>query len=288
MTDLVLETITDNLAGGYKQLERGTFQESSEVQNQRRTTEPDLRKRWVYTAHVLLAGISEGTGVEFGLSGRPGFDAIAGEDIDRFIGELLNAQGRVYNLTDPQIQLLPNLTDIVWANASNLGLIKENDEWSYFLIDTSDSNAEKLSEAQRSFAAKAHGSLTAKYDSKQKLPDYGENMSVLSDANIKQTRFWVPTPEYIMKYLQPGRVVARASRLDNFDSNSYFNADIHDVYDHLALRGVPLVGEADEQKIRDVANLLRKPRAQEILAASLTPDTFQGYERVGTLYSAKK
>lgn len=253
MSTLMLETITDTLAGGYKRLEKGTFQESSEVQNQRRTIEQDLRKRWVYTAHIFLARLAADSSVEFGLSGRPGFDAIAGEDIDKFTGEILDGRGNVYNLTPAQIQLIPTLTDIVWARAgsSDLGLVHGSlyPEWGYFPINTSDVRAEKLSRIQSLFAEKAHGSLTAKYVPEQNLTDYGENMQMLNGAGIEQTRFWLPHPNHIIQYIGPGKVVARASWLNSLGNSSDFGADNRNVSDHVALRGVKVVGEADAQKL---------------------------------------
>ena len=122
MPDLILETITDNLAEGYKRLERGTFQESSEVQNQRRGN-TQLRGVWVYTANLPLYRSINGCleDLEFGLSGRPTFDAIAGADIDKFTSEILASEGHVFSLSAEQIQLLPSLSDIVWAKTSDLG-----------------------------------------------------------------------------------------------------------------------------------------------------------------------
>jgi len=243
-----IETITNNLADGYKELEPGTFQEASEVQNQRRTN-VDLRNRWLYTANLPLFRILNNN-LEYGLSGRQTFDAIAGADIDGFTNQILD--NGVYVLTPQQIiQLKGDLSvDIVWAKASDLKLQKETDEWSYFLIDTSDLNAEKLNDSQRPFAVKAHGSLESKYDSEQELPDYGVNMNMLRTAgSIKQTKLWLPTPTHIETYLEEGAVVARASWLFDFDYGSSFDASSRSVDDRRGLCGVLKIGEADAQKI---------------------------------------
>ncbi|MFH1052951.1 MAG: hypothetical protein V1740_00905 [Candidatus Woesearchaeota archaeon] len=286
MPDLMLETILDCLAEGYKRLEKWTFQEASEVQNQRRTTDPDLRVKCVYTANLFLFRVSD-SNLEYGLGGRQAFDSVAGADIDRFSGEILKSEGHVYTLTESQLQLLSGF-DIDWALASELGLIRKNDEWSYVPVNTSDVRAERLSDVVRPFAVKAHGSLTAKYDPKQEFPDYGENMNMLrEDGEVERTRLWFPTETHIERFIPEGGVVARASRLLNFLDDSSFVAGHRVVGDRGALRGVQIVGEADSKKIQEVAALLAKPRAQEIMAASLTPATIGGYEAVGALYRGK-
>jgi len=243
-----LVTITNNLCDGYKELEKGTFQEASEVQNQRRK-DPSLRSIWIYTANLPLFRIQDDC-LEYGLSGRQTFDSIAGEDIDDFTKQIL--QTGAYNLTPQQEKQLEDLTaDIVWAKAADLALTKENDEWSYFIIDTSDAAAAKLNDEQRRFAVKVHGSSESKFDPKQSLPDYAENMNMLlKEGKIKQTRLWLPNPNHIKSYLNNKCVVARACWLGNFDSISLFRANYRDVNFHFALCGVHnKVGEADTQKM---------------------------------------
>ncbi len=248
MGDLIIETITDNLADGYNELEKGTFQESSEVQNQRRA-DPSLRSRWTYTANLPLFRIQNGN-LEYGLSGRQTFDAIAGEDIGKFTRQIVG--DGVYRLDEQQIKQLEGLdANIVWAKAEDLDLKKQSDEGSYLLIDTSDIKAEKLNDAQKPFAVKVHGSMESKYYPEQKLPDYGENMNMLAeDGGIRQTRLWLPTPSHIGGYLKEGGVVARASRLSSFSNRSNVDADDRNADVHGALRGVLFekVAEGDAPK----------------------------------------
>ena len=220
-----IETITNNLADGYNQLVPGTFQEAYEVQNRRRTDSDlrarlDLRKRWVYTANLPLYRIREGS-LEYGLSGRQAFDDIAGKNINKFTRQIL--QKGAYRLTKPQVRKLENLAaDIVWAKAADLNLVCNSEEWSYFLIDTSDITAGSLNDAQKPFAAKAYGSMETKYTPEQKLSDYGENMSMLKrEGKINKTRLFLPTPAYIEGYLGDGVVVALASGLGDFGLDSW-------------------------------------------------------------------
>jgi hypothetical protein len=258
-----IETITNNLADGYDKLEPETFQEASEVQIQRRTND-SLRNRWVYTANLPLFRMNNDT-LEYGLSGRQTFDAIAGADIQDFAAKIL--KNGVYRLTSSQTEQLEELAaDIVWAKADDLGLQGDTDEWSYFLIDTSDLNAERLNDSQRLFAVKTHGSLDSKYDPKQQTHDYGETMKMLQ-RRISQTRLWLPTQNHIKAYVKDGNVVARASRLYGFDGSSYFNADYRSVGSLGALRGVPKIREAD------APNLVTLPEAEmyQVLGRYLGP-----------------
>lgn len=259
-----IETITNNLVDGYNELEQGTFQEASEVQIQRRD-DASLRKRWVYTANLPLFRIQEGN-LEYGLSGRQTFDTIAGADIQDFAAQIL--KNGVYRLTSSQTKQLEGLAeDIVWTKADDLELQRDTDEWSYFLIDTSDLNAGRLNDAQTIFATKAHGSLDSKYDPKQDSPDYGETMKMLK-RKIGKTRLWLPTQDHIKAYIEDGGdVVARASRLCDFDDLSDFIAGSRDVDYHNALRGVPKIRGAD------APNLVTLPEAEmnKVLGRYLGP-----------------
>ena len=160
--------------------------------------------------------------LEYGLSGNKTFDVIAGADIHDFSRQIL--KNGIYVLTTSQTEQLEELAeDVVWAKASDLKLKKESDNWSYFMIDTSDLNAKKLNDSQKLFAVKVHGSLKDKYDSEQELPDYSENMNMLrKEGNIKKTKIWLPTQNYIKEYIKDGNVVARASRLGDFGYDSDF------------------------------------------------------------------
>ncbi|MBI2047399.1 hypothetical protein HYT26_04540 [Candidatus Pacearchaeota archaeon] len=289
-----IKTITNDLANGYKALVKGTFQEASEVQNQRRTNH-NLRKRWVYTANLPLFRIQEGN-FEYGLGGRKVFDAIAGENIDEFTRQILKKGA--YTLSEPQKKQLEDLAEeIVWVKAAGLGLTREDDELSYFFIDTADINAINLNKNQKRFAAKVHGSIETRYDIEQELSDYGETLRMLSkegEYGIEETKLWLPAPAYIKCHLRNGAVVAQASRLYDF-VNNYYNSteDSKDsdfyasrsVCDHGALRGLPVIGEADVQKSEtDVV----KEAYKTILNNPLTDETAIGLLNYATEYLTGK
>lgn len=286
MSASAIETITNNLVDGYNQLVSGTFQEASQVQNQRRT-DLDLEDRWVdrwvYTANLPLFRIREGN-LEYGLSGRHAFDAIAGENIGEFTGQIL--QNGVYRLTELQVKKLDGLaSDIVWAKAEDLGLKRENNEFGYFLIDTFDVAAEKLNAAQKLFAVKVHGSMETKYNPAQELPDYGENMkNMIMLQGSGCTRLWLPTSEHIANYLQRGGVIARAFVLGGLVYLSNSSANFRSVVDHGALRGVRLkVAEGDARKNYDAAYDLVVAQPQ-----MLTPQQREGLANVVADLSRQK
>ena len=243
-----IETITNNLADGYNELEQGTFQEASEVQILRRTDKP-LRRRGVYTANLPVFRDNNGT-LEYSLGGKQAFEVIAGADIKKFTSQIRNNE--VYELTPEQEAQLGGL-GIIWVGADGLGLqeYRNNKEWSYFTINTSDTKAKKVDPSQRVFATKAHGSLASKYDPKQEHSDYGETMNMLNNAGIPETKIWVPTQSHILPYVKGGKTVARASGLGSFVLSSFFNAGLRDVGIHDGLCGVPKVGEADDVKISE-------------------------------------
>lgn len=240
MNNLNMTTFVDDLANGYKRLAKGTFQEASEIQNQRRA-DAKLGKLMIYTANLSLFRIRKGN-LEYGLSGRKAFDEIAGENIDEFTSQILKEGA--YTLTGQQNKQLDELAeDIVWAKAEDLSLIKRNkfdDKWDCFLIDPSDVNADRLTKDQKRFAVKVHGSMEAKYDPAQNLSDYGENMNMLRKEYIKETILSLPTLDHIKQHLKKdGMTVGGASCIYNFEGNSDFVAYCRNVDgSFMPLRGV--------------------------------------------------
>lgn len=119
-----LELITDNLANGYKRLEKGTMNEADEIQFQRRT-DSSLRDKLFYTANLPVYRLRKGV-LEYGLSGRKTFDAIAGANIDDFTAQIL--KNGVYRISPEQIKLIEEAKDIIFVKADSLKLERENDK----------------------------------------------------------------------------------------------------------------------------------------------------------------
>jgi len=287
-TESLIETITNDLAGGYKEIVPGTLQEAAQVMAARRADIP-LRNLWVYTANLSLYRMSpqEPRSLEYGLSGGLTFHEIAGRDIDAFTRQIIS-QG-FYTLPPEQQERLEALaSDIVWARADDLHLTRETDQWSYFTIPTSDMQAKGLPPAQRRIAVKAYGSLESKTAPDQALPDYGESMDMLQKAQIPKTRVWLPTTDHMSAQIPEGKVIARASRLGGIADGSRLFANYRVVHSHLALRGVRIVAEGDVQKIRDVYALLQRPVVAQRAAEMLDPMAATAISAVLSHYLAQQ
>ena len=287
-TESLIETITNDLAGGYKEIVPGTLQEAAQVMAARRADIP-LQKLWVYTANLSLYRMSpqEPRSLEYGLSGGLTFHEIAGRDIDAFTRQIIS-QG-FYTLPPEQQERLEALApDIVWVRADDLQLTPKNGEWGYFAIPASDMQAKGLHPAQRRIAFKAYGSLESKTAPDQALPDYGESMDMLQKAQIPKTRVWLPTTDHMSAQIPEGKVIARASRLGGIADGSRLFANYRVVHSHLALRGVRIVAEGDVQKIRDVYALLQRPVVAQRAAEMLDPMAATAISAVLSHYLAQQ
>jgi len=188
---LQLETITDTLVRGYKQLEPNTFQTSAELTTERRTNE-DLRNRLIYTANLGLYEHTYPGKLRFGIGGRKTFNAIAGEDIDHFCEELI--RNKDYYLTAEQRAILKSLeSDIVWVDPAALRLIKLSEEYNYFEIDTS--YPKRLNPHQRVYAELCYG----------KGDDFERNIRMFNREGIQVVRVHVlNTEDYVRKHVSKG------------------------------------------------------------------------------------
>lgn len=230
MSNINLRTTADILSDGYKKLEKGTFLESSEILNQERIHKLGLINELTHTANLVLARLaSDGSKeIEFGISGRRGFDVIAGDNIDSFCDEVLKRKDSFYELTPEQISFLPDLeNDITWAKSSDLDLYYFK-KGSFFTIYTNDLLARTLNEKQRLFAEKVYGSFTNKQDPKQDISDYGENLCMILKKDIPRINILLPyLKTNIIKNIDSKTVFARPSILGGFNdiSSNFFTYD---------------------------------------------------------------
>jgi len=63
-------------------------------------------------------------------------------------------------------------------------------------------------------------------------------MDNLNTNGITETTIFTMNPDHAAENIKDNEIIARASRLDNFDDDSDFDAGLCDVYVHYALRGV--------------------------------------------------
>lgn len=219
-----LDTIRDSLAAGYKRLKKGTMRTSAQLQKERLTNK-GLRSFSGYTANCAMYEMQDGEAYVHFLAGDNNFFF---KNIDEVCEQLI-ATG---NYVVPAGEVEPARRAAKSFKLSDLGLIKHNDELSYFEINTK--KYDKLNPVQRQFAEAVHG----------EGKDFKNVMEMLNNNGKNTTRVYVLNPQYVQNYFKNHPVekaVARACWLNNFDSSSSFSASYRVVDFHNGLRGVPLV-----------------------------------------------
>jgi len=232
MPDLV--TITDSLANGYKELEPDSFRTSAELTTERRTNQ-ELRGRWLYTANFGMYAVEDGEAVLY-FGGRKANPILS--NIDEACNQLIKTSN--YKVTSAEKSAVADSVKsghTLRIKLSELDLLKQDNEFSFFEIDTN--NYDSLNKSQRALAEAVYGSGQ----------DFIENMEMLKrlPRRISKTRIYVLNEDYVKEHAKDG-AVARATWLDDFGGSSDFDAYMCGVDDHNALRGVSKVGEADAQK----------------------------------------
>ncbi|MBI2136291.1 hypothetical protein HYU06_04415 [Candidatus Woesearchaeota archaeon] len=112
-------------------------------------------------------------------------------------------------------------------DARTLKLVKDNDEWSHFVVDTVnyDKLAEQgyLNDEQRELAERNWGNGKAYNKGTGFSVEFKQYMAVLNAAGKKTTNFCVLTPEYVKQHAKDG-AISRVSWLFDFYYNSDFSA----------------------------------------------------------------
>lgn len=238
-----------------------TVQCSDEITKDRKT-DIDLRNIWLWTANTALYRIEDSEAVLYfsrGDTSRRANPIL--KNLDEAKTQLLNTQN--YRPSQEDIAAVVGSVETgetTRFKLSDLSLQRHDDEFSYFEIDTENYN--NLNETQRQFAEMVYGSGD----------DFKEAMNTLrtSKQKIKTTRIYVLNEDYVKNKVKGDEAVARACRLNDFDCYSDFNAGGRGVDNaYCSLRGVPKVGEADAQKIKDFYALLEQNPAAVKLAESI-------------------
>ena len=124
-----LETITNSLAAGYKQLEPASFMTSAELTTARRTNE-ELRNKWFHTANFSVYAIEEGK--EYLYFGEKAGNPILG-NIDEACRQLINNNN--YRVNTAEMEAIKEAEKsglVLRLEMDKLGLKKINEEFSYF------------------------------------------------------------------------------------------------------------------------------------------------------------
>jgi len=221
---MALETITDNLHDGYKQLKKGTFRSSEQIQTERMNDE-ELRGRYLYTANVAAYEHAKDGSVSFFLGDDVAFESVIGsENIGQFCNDLLNKGN--HTLSDSQVKKLSELDKkhIVKVKYDDLRLEDQASEYGFLKIDTN--NLDALNDSEKALVKMVHGN------------DYNKKMKMLSDSGIEHTGIYMLSENYVKNNVEKGSSIARAGWLYIFFSNSNFNANDGNVANGYGLRGV--------------------------------------------------
>jgi len=272
---MALENVTENLLA-YKELEPGTFQHADQLTTARRTN-TGLREQWFYTADGALYTVQEGKPL-WVITREP--QNLVLQNIDEAYRQLTN-QGNYFPDTEAAQTSLEH-KDTVVVNLRELELVKSDYQHSHFKVNPRALRV--LNSEQRKAAQRIYG------------PDeenFGLNMEMFAEAR-KNPRVYVLMPDYVQSTLRSNdkKFVGRASWLNFFSNDSDFLADVRDVGNLDALRGVRRViatGAKNEvPQAPQEMGTVRSPTMDEILAASRSYVPNSGWERfqveIGKLY----
>jgi len=260
---MALETITGNLLA-YKQLEPGTFQHVDQITTERRVN-LGLRDRCFYTADGQLYTIQNGKHL-WVITREP--QNLVLRDIDEAYEQLTLRRNYFPDTEAAKTSLEHEDSVVIDLNGLELAMNDSNNEYSHFVVNPN--SVKNLNSEQRMVAQRIYG------------PDeenFGLNMELFAEAK-KFPYVFVLLPDYVQGALRNNnnnnnnKFLGRASRLDYFNVNSDFDADVRLVGGRGALRRVCRViakGDAPKNDVPQAPQEMEKvrsPSLNEILAAS--------------------
>ena len=217
----VLENLEGNLKDAYALAVPGTVLHIDELMNERRTN-VSLRSVPFYTADGNLY---------FMRDGKP-FWAITREPENLVLRHidtafpLLTQNNHYYPNPEEAAEALA-ADDTLLIDISQLGLNNRGNEGGYLTIGTSPEGYNQLNVEGRKVAERVFGSGE----------DFVQNMQMLRDAQIGDTRISLLIPAYVAQHASQ-RVLGRGSWLLSFYCNSDFSGGVRYVGDLARLRGV--------------------------------------------------
>jgi len=217
-----LETIEGNLRDAYLQLQPGTMLHVDQLMNERQTNE-NLRNKGFYTGDGEIYFLDAGKTPTLAIT-REAYNPVLKNIGDAF-EQLVNCGGYPVNKNDLEQALAA--TDTVQIALPNLRLLGDEKEWRYLAIGTTPSKYGRLNDEERKFVERVYG----------KGDDFIQNMKMLENAKIIETRIYVLNPDYVRKQAQEG-AIARASWLQVFFNNSDFNAGFYNINNHNCICGI--------------------------------------------------
>ncbi len=220
---MTLENVVGHLKEGYKQLQPGTMLHVDQLMNERRSN-ADLCNQWFYTADgevYLLDGALKTPALAIT---REAHNPIL-QNIDDAFEQLAKKQNYHPSQTDIQQALVAPETVLIAL--PNLRLRGNEAEWRYLAINTTPAKYGKLNDEERKLAERVYG----------QGDDFAQNMKMLKEAKIGETKIYVLNPDYVRQHAEEG-TVARASWLYNFYNYSSFDASDRDFNNLNRVRGV--------------------------------------------------
>ncbi len=253
---MTLENITGNLKDAYKQCVPGTMQHVDQLMNEKRTN-PGLRNQYFYTADGNIYSLDNGVPTL----------RITREAVNPVLNHLEDKVNSSYDqLVKPgDYQVLPTdfdtlkaAADTITIDLTKLNLQGDEKEWRYFSISTAKYNTHNPE--QRKLAERVYGQGT----------DFTENMKMLTDAGISETRVYVLNPKYVTEHAKEGPI-GRASWLGIFSSNSYFIAGVRSINGSYRVRGVrrevvvPAGDALKNEQVPSAPQKINSPSIEDIL-----------------------
>jgi hypothetical protein len=198
-----------------------TIQHSDEITSERRTKK-SLRDKWFWTADFPLYHVE---GDEVVLYLARGKDNLIFKNLEDATQQLINTNNYTPNKEEAENVIKQETT--LKVRLSQLNLIKDNDEFSHFEIDTAD--YDKLNTDERAFAERVYG----------QGQEFVKNMEMLNKAGKGKVNVYVLNQDYVKSHAKENDFVARAGGLDGFDRDSRFGAVVRNVGNsYLSVRGV--------------------------------------------------
>ncbi|MBI2661905.1 hypothetical protein HYX11_00405 [Candidatus Woesearchaeota archaeon] len=264
---MTLENLTGNLLHAYKQSVKGKNRHVDQLMTERRTNK-ELRTQWFYTADGEVYSVDNGTPTLriTREATNPVFNHLE-DDVDNSYEQLVTKGN--YQVLPADFEAVKSAVDTVTIDLTQLTLQGDYKEWRYVSIPTkkpsvTNKSYDKLNTEERKLAKRIYGQGT----------DFVENMQMLEDAGITETRIYVLNPQYVQEHAKKNAVV-RASWLYDFYDYSSFNADDRSIDIDGRLRGVRReVSEGDVAKNGQVPSApsapqeIKYPTVEDILSTA--------------------
>ncbi len=233
---MTLETITDNFQAAFEQCVPGTMCHADELMNERRNN-IQLREQMFYSADGCVYYV-ENKKPTLRIT-RERFNPIL-KNINDVFGQLLNQDN--YRLSRDDFIIMNAIgvgPDKLTIDLTKLTLKGNGKDWrghdrgwSYYEISTHtpsffNRGYDKLNFEERKLAESVYGQDN----------DFVENIKMLNDAGIKQTRIYVLSPKYVQKHAKEYAIV-RPPLLWDFNHHSNFDACGYFIVGNVNVRGV--------------------------------------------------